>query len=106
MEIMFDEILEYVNIIYIFLCNIITYVIITSIPKAKELATWWKRLISAVVALAAGLVFVLVYHSDTESIICSFFIQFLMYDYVLKWVFSKIGKPKNQDTDSDDLVIS
>ena len=99
---MFDDVLKYVNIIYIFLCNIITYLIITSIPNAKNLATWWKRVISAGVALIAGILFITVWHVDKESIICSFFIQFLMYDYVLKWLFGKIDKTPGSD---DDLIV-
>lgn len=109
MDVMFSDILNYINLIYIFMCNIITYIIITTIPK--DLSTGWKRLISTIVAIVAGILFIFVWRESKETIICSFFVQYLMYDYVIKTFFKKLGtidatkEPKTKDESSDDDML-
>lgn len=91
---MLSEIFNHLNILYIFLCNVVTYIVISCF--SKDLATGWKRLISAVVALVLGVVCIFWMHYDHEAIFCSFFVQFLMYDYVIKWFLDKINTDKNK----------
>lgn len=83
------QIFDHIDILYIFMCNIITYLIIQWIPK--DLGTWMKRLISTVVAVGLGALGIFVLDHSAEAIFCSFFIQFLMYDYVIKWFLKKIS---------------
>jgi len=121
MESFFADILKYFNFIYIFMCNVITYVIIMFIPK--DPSTGWKRVISAVVAVVTGILFIMVWHVNKEAILCSFFVQFLMYDYVIKEFLRRFGggqhpshnhhhhkpKPEPDDMpipDEDDFVVS
>lgn len=89
---MLDSIFSHLNILYIFLCNVVTYIILGCFNK--DLATGWKRLISALVAGALGLI--CIYHMgyDKEVVFTSFFVQFLMYDYVVKWFMNKINTSK------------
>lgn len=98
MEIMLDGIINHLNILYIFLCNIVTYLVIKSIPK--DPSTLWKRVISTVVAVALGLVCIFWLNYDKEAIFCSFFVQFLMYDYVIKWFLNKYDT-----TNKNDVVV-
>lgn len=89
MEIMFSEIFNHLNIMYIFMCNVLTYIIISCC--GKDISTGWKRLISTIVALALGAVCIFWMHYDHEAIFCSFFVQYLMYDYVIKWFINKLN---------------
>lgn len=98
MEMVLDNIIANLNILYIFLCNIITYLIIKSIPK--DIPTLGKRGISAGVAIIIGIIGILWMHWDKEAIFCSFFVQFLMYDYVIKWFLNKYGV-----NDKNDMII-
>lgn len=91
---MLSEIFNHLNILYIFLCNVVTYIIISCF--SKDLATGWKRLISTVVALVLGISGIRWLYYDPESVFCSFFVQFLMYDYVIKWFLDKINTDKNK----------
>lgn len=93
MEIMFNEVLQNLNFVYIFMCNIVTYLIIKIIPK--DLTTIWKRIISTVVAIILGIAGIFWFAYDKETIFCSFFVQFLMYDYVIKSFVNKYGSNKN-----------
>lgn len=97
MEMMFENIVGNLNMVYIFACNIVTYLIIKSIPK--DPTTIWKRVISTVVAILLGIIGVFWLKYDKEAIFCSFFVQFLMYDYVIKWFITKYG------ADKTDIVI-
>lgn len=99
MDTMFTEVLNHINFIYIFLCNIISYIIITCIPK--DLSTGWKRLISTIVAGIAGVLFIMVWHESKEIIFCSFFVQYLMYDYVIKTFFKKFTNDSGNDVDKE-----
>lgn len=98
MEIMLENIINNLNILYIFMCNIVTYLVIKSIPK--DPSTLWKRVISTVVAILLGAAGIFWLNYDKESIFCSFFVQFLMYDYVIKWFLNKYDT-----TGKNDVVI-
>lgn len=93
MEVVLQEIIDNLNILYIFLCNIVTYLIIKCIPK--DIPTLGKRGISAGVAIFFGVVGILWLKWDKEAVFCSFFVQFLMYDYIIKWFLDKYGAGKN-----------
>ena len=79
------------------MCNILTYIIISCFNR--DLSTGWKRLISTIVALGLGAVCVFWLKYDHEAIFCSFFVQFLMYDYIIKWFF------RMMNTDKNDIVV-
>lgn len=98
MEIMFENIINNLNILYIFMCNIVTYLVIKSIPK--DPSTLWKRVISTVVAILLGTAGIFWLNYDKEAIFCSFFVQFLMYDYVIKWFLNKYDT-----TGKNDVVV-
>jgi len=83
-----NDVLSHLNILYIFLCNIVTYLVLGCF--SNDLATGWKRLISTVVASVLGALCVFWMDYDKETIFCSFFVQFLMYDYVIKWFLKKV----------------
>lgn len=95
MEIMLDNIISNLNIVYIFMCNIITYLIIKVIPK--DPSTGWKRAISTVVAILLGFAGIYWLDYDKEAVFCSFFVQFLMYDYVIKWFLTKFDPSYKKD---------
>ena len=87
---MLEGIIGHLDIFYIFICNIMSYIIIGCFRK--DLSTGWKRLISTLVALAAAAVYIIWLQHDKEAIFCSFFVQYLMYDYVIKWFLKKLDE--------------
>lgn len=94
MEQILEQFWNSIDVVYVLICNLITYLIITSFPKGivrKEIGTGGKRIISTIVAIGAGYVFVAQLGHPIENIFYGFFLQFLMYDYILKWFFRKIG---------------
>lgn len=95
MEIMLENIVNNLNIVYIFMCNIVTYLIIKIIPR--DPTTIWKRLIATAVAILLGFTGIYWLDYDKESIFCSFFVQFLMYDYVIKWFLTKYDPSFKKD---------
>ena len=106
MEYILNNVWQYVDIVYILVCNVITYLIISSAKDKEKLTTTWKRLISTVVAIIMGMIMIRIFQHDQESIFVSFFLQFLMYDYILKWLFKKLEmekftQPDNPDSDPD-----
>lgn len=107
MEVLLDNIWQYVDIIYILVCNVITYLIISGAKDKEKLTTTWKRLISTVVAIIIGMIMIRVFQHNQESIFVSFFLQFLMYDYILKWFFKKLEVEKSiqsNNFDSDENI--
>lgn len=95
-----EEVLEHfwnsIDVVYVLMCNLITYLIITCFPNGKEMSTGAKRVISTIVAIGTGHVFVTQLGHPREMIFYGFFVQFLMYDYILKWFFRKIGEEPKQ----------
>lgn len=107
MEYIFNNIWQYVDIVYILVCNVITYLIISNINDKEKLTTLWKRLTSTIVAIIIGMIMIRVFQHNQESIFVSFFLQFLMYDYILKWFFKKLEvekftQPDNPDSNNQD----
>lgn len=102
MEVLLDNIWQYVDIIYILVCNVITYLIISGAKDKEKLTTTWKRLISTVVAIIIGMIMIRMFQHNQESIFVSFFLQFLMYDYILKWFFKKLEVEKTIQLDNLD----
>lgn len=97
---MLENVLNNLNFVYIFMCNIVTYLIIRVIPK--DPSTAWKRVISTVVAVLLGLAGIFWLDYDREAVFCSFFVQFLMYDYVIKWFINKYDNPDKKDVVAGD----
>ena len=102
MEYIFNNIWQYVDIVYILVCNVITYLIISNINDKEKLTTLWKRLTSTIVAIIIGMIMIRVFQHNQESIFVSFFLQFLMYDYILKWFFKKLEVEKFTQPDNPD----
>ncbi len=95
MEQILEQFWNSIDVVYVLMCNLITYIIITCFPNGKEMGTGVKRIISTIVAIGTGYVFVTQLGHPVENIFYGFFLQFLMYDYILKWFFRKIGgEPK------------
>lgn len=92
MEVMLDSVFSHLNILYIFMCNVVTYLILSCFTK--DIATGWKRVISTAVAAVLGLICIYQFDYDKEAIFTSFFAQFLMYDYVIKWFMNKVDVKK------------
>ena len=97
MEELYGQILEDVNVMYVFLCNLITYIIIDSIEnndkKKVVISSVIKRLISAVSAILIGIAMKRLYIDEphiNRQLFCGFFIQFLTWDYVFKSIVFKL----------------
>ncbi|MBR4590330.1 hypothetical protein [uncultured Methanobrevibacter sp.] len=90
--------LSSIDVVYIIMCNIATYAVIKMIVTFREndLKTSWKRIISTIVAIVLGIVMISLGH-DKESVFYGFFIQFLVYDYLWKWIIKKLEKLSNSD---------
>lgn len=94
-------VLGHVDIIYILMCNVVTYFAITIIQKfckKIKLTKWTKRLISAILGAGLGALVVFVFKHSAESVFYSFFIQFLTWDYFFKEIKKKV-KSKNKSTE-------
>lgn len=101
------RVLEYVDVIYIFMCNIITYMVISTIQTLihkDKIKKGMKRIISAVVGITLGLLMVFAFGHNGETVFYSFFIQFLTWDYVIKELKHKLKNRKNT-ADEDDYDI-
>lgn len=84
-------VLEYVDVIYIVMCNVITYLLLTitqKLSKAK-INKPLKRTISAIVGVFLGFLVVYAFGHNGETVFYSFFIQFLTWDYFFKWIKNK-----------------
>lgn len=90
----FLSVLESVNIIYILICNIATWLVISlwSNTSHKQPKTWMKRGISAVVAMTIGLVMGFAFSASWEFIFYGFFLQFLSWDYFFKPIIKAVQK--------------
>lgn len=89
--------LEKIDIIYIIICNIFTYVVLSPMPKMK---TWWKRLISAGCAILVDVAMYFGFGHSLEGIFYGFFLQFLTWDYLFKDLVQIISdKIKNKNKD-------
>lgn len=89
-------VLNTLDISYILLCNIITFLIITSIeryPKIfkKTLKTFDKKIISSVVAIILGIICTKWFNHNFEYIFYGFFLQFFTYDYIWKYIIKKLN---------------
>ena len=101
-----DQLLEIIDVVYILVCNAATYFIITffeSVNGKMTLLTWTKRLLSAAVAFILGSVFVKMFGHDLESIVVGFFVQFLVYDYLLKPTIKMLQQKLGVEEDDIDL---
>lgn len=101
-----DQLLEIIDVVYILVCNAATYFIITffeSVNGKMTLLTWTKRLLSAAVAFILGSVFVEMFGHDLESIVVGFFVQFLVYDYLLKPTIKMLQQKLGVEEDTVDL---
>lgn len=80
-----------IDVIYIIMCNIATYAVIKMGETifSKDFSTIIKRIISAVVAFLLGVFLIHKGHNE-EAILYGFFIQFVVYDYLLKWLLNKL----------------
>lgn len=88
-----DLLTNSIDFLYVILCNIGTYIIISvieSIRKDWVIPTWVKRIISSVTAVFIGAVMFFVFHHSGEGIFYGFFIQFLTWDYLFKYIIDKI----------------
>ena len=110
MDDILNEIMVNVNVMYIFLCNLITYIIIDLIENGGKKKTyilkWWKRLISAVSAIGIGYVMIRMYADEPfikRQIFYGFFIQFLTWDYVFKSLIEQI---KNKFSNGKEKELS
>lgn len=96
---MLDSVFSHLNILYIFMCNVVTYLILSCFTK--DIATGWKRVISTAVAAILGWVCIYQFEYDKEAIFTSFFAQFLMYDYVIKWFMNKVDAKKAEKIEEE-----
>lgn len=83
-------IFQAVDFVYIIMCNVITYVMISIIESYQEISTGRKRIISAIIACVLGCVMIAVFKHDREAIFYGFFLQFFVYDYIWKWIIKKL----------------
>lgn len=89
----FLSLLEQIDLMYIFICNAATYIILqilkSSCKKVKQ-TTLFKRMISTVIAIALGLLMCLVFKHPSEAVFYGFFIQFISWDYFFKPIIKSI----------------
>lgn len=89
-----SQLLGGMDVMYILMCNVVTYVIISVVsqlvPKTFEFKKIYKRLISAVGAIALGIVMCQCFDHDAQSLFYGFFIQFITWDYVFKGWLNKL----------------
>lgn len=89
----FLSLLEQIDLMYIFICNAATYIILQilrlSCKKVKQ-STLFKRMISTVTAVALGLLMCLVFKHPCEAVFYGFFIQFISWDYFFKPIIKRI----------------
>lgn len=98
-----NMILEYVDVMYIFMCNLITYLVISTLQSIcvnGRIKKGWKRILSACIGIVMGVLMVFVFGHNGETVFYSFFIQFLTWDYVIKELKEKFsGKRRNNKYD-------
>lgn len=89
-------VLEYVDVIYIVMCNVITYLLLNFIQKISKtkINKPLKRTISAIVGVFLGFLVVHGFGHNGETVFYSFFIQFLTWDYFFKWIKNKFKTSK------------
>lgn len=89
-------VLEYVDVIYIVICNVITYLLLNFIQKISKtkINKSLKRTISAIVGVFLGFLVVYAFGHNGETVFYSFFIQFLTWDYFFKWIKNKFKTSK------------
>lgn len=89
-------VLEYVDVIYIVICNVITYLLLNFIQKVSKtkINKSLKRTISAIVGVFLGFLVVYGFGHNGETVFYSFFIQFLTWDYFFKWIKNKFKTSK------------
>ena len=77
-----------IDLMYIVSCNAATYFVIKMIEGARrkpiKLRTWWKRLISLIVAIGMGCMMYYGFNHEMEPLFYGAFIQFLTWDYLFK----------------------
>ena len=95
----FSSMFSALDLSYIALCNIVTYLLIQSLESilGKTIKRGWKRLISAVAAIVLGF-FMLCLDHEFEGLFYGFFVQFLTWDYVFKGWLNKLSKIFNDNT--------
>lgn len=108
MEQLIEIITQNVNIFYVFMCNLITYIVIDCIENGgdvkRNLKKNYKRLTSAISAIIIGYAMIK-FESDVNpdiftQVFYGFFIQFLTWDYCFKDVI-KFFKKKSNSSDED-----
>lgn len=93
MELLFS-LLEHIDIMYIVICNAGTYLLLQLIrltTKIKQ-TTLFKRIVSAVMAFALGLLMHFAWGHGVEPIFYGFFLQFISWDYFFKPIVKRIQK--------------
>lgn len=100
MDNIFNEILQNIPIMYILMCNVATYVIITTLPW--DFKRTGKRVIATISAL---LLFCIMAPSEEEAswmpMVYGFFLQYLSWDYCFKYVINWIKEKFKVNPDAD-----
>ena len=97
-----DMVANNVDFLYIIVSIVATYGVIRTIEQiftGKQIHTWVKRGISALVAIAIGLVMKFAFHHSGEALFYGFFIQFTVYDYAVKYIINKLESITKKKTD-------
>ena len=91
------------DITYIVLCNIITYLVIQTIEsiKGSTIKKGWKRAVSAISALGLAFLMWIALKHDGEALFYGFFIQFLTWDYLFKGWLNKLQNTFGNDEPSE-----
>lgn len=91
------------DITYIVLCNIVTYLVIQAIEsiKGSTVKKGWKRTVSAVLAFGLACFMWIFLEHDGEALFYGYFIQFLTWDYLFKGWLNKLQKTFGNDEPSE-----
>lgn len=102
------SVFETIDITYVVLCNIITYLLIQTIESisGKNTKTGVKRIISTISALFLGVFMWLIMDHEGEGLFYGFFLQFLTWDYLFKGWLNKLsrtfGHPETEKHNNDE----
>ncbi len=98
-----------INIMYIIICNIVTYLVLNMcemLNKERKMKRLWKRIIAFGIALGIGLAEIFVLKHSIDPIFYGMFIQFITWDYLFKPVMKRIMKKYESDKTLNEDVFN
>lgn len=98
-----------INIMYIIICNIVTYLVLNMCEKLnneRKMKRIWKRIIAFAIALGIGLAEIFLLKHSIDPIFYGMFIQFISWDYLFKPIMKRIMKKYESDEELNEDVFN